>query len=79
MRQLHASGRFLRRDDALLGVVGQYPETGRQDVAVRIVLLGLRDRRASVRDCERTDGRLFRWRRMEFPRKPAAGIGRQSG
>ena len=29
--------------DALLGIVGKYSEVGSQDLALRVVLLGLRD------------------------------------
>ena len=47
--RLHVRGGALRRLHVLLGQLGQHPEAGGQELAVRALLLGLRDRPPALR------------------------------
>ena len=73
-RQLRTGRRLLFRDDAVLGLLGQHPENGRQNLALRTLLLGLCDRHVPLRADPFADDGQLRFRRPAVPARSGTGL-----
>ena len=62
-QQLRPRSAFLLHHDDVLGIVGQHPEAGFEELALRTFLLGLCDRHAVVQHPVRIHARKLRQRR----------------
>ena len=71
--ELSAGHPLLFYHDALLGIVGQYTKTCRQDMALRAILLGLCNRHPALLTGVGIDCRQLRYRRAEVSARSGAG------